>query len=134
MFQEPKNFIKSKNIIKIGKRRGIQRYLCKTCNKKFQHKRRPVRLQEKIFNEYIFHRQTLIQLSEKYKRSIPWIRQQINEFDVGEKVHNSRVINLACDATFYGKKKDNLGYTIKSVVLDGKRGIDKPFNNICHFH
>ena len=31
-----------------------------------------------------------------------------------------------------------MGYTIKSVVLDGKKGIDKPFKDIprqmCHFH
>jgi hypothetical protein len=82
---------------------------------------------------------------------------------------------LACDATFYGKRRDKLGtsifkdndsrevviwkhiesetkndyiyliseldrlgYTITSVILDGKRGIDKAFKNIprqmCHFH
>ena len=82
---------------------------------------------------------------------------------------------MACDATFYGKKRDKLGtlifkdndsrevviwkhiesetkndyiyliselaklgYTILSVVLDGKRGIDKAFKDIprqmCHFH
>jgi len=33
---------------------------------------------------------------------------------------------------------NRLGYTIKSVVLDGKRGIDKAFKDIprqmCHFH
>lgn len=50
-----------------------------------------------------------MQLSLKYDRSIPWIRKQILEFDIGEKVHNPRPINLICDATFYGKKKDKLG-------------------------
>lgn len=33
---------------------------------------------------------------------------------------------------------DTLGYTIKSVVLDGRKGVDKPFKDIprqmCHFH
>ncbi|WP_321777473.1 transposase-like zinc-binding domain-containing protein [Sulfurimonas sp.] len=38
-----------KNIIKIGKRRGIQRYLCKDCKCKFQHKRRPEQLHKIIF-------------------------------------------------------------------------------------
>ncbi|PHS57847.1 MAG: hypothetical protein COB17_05160 [Sulfurimonas sp.] len=79
-----------------------------------------------------------------------------------EKVHNPRVVNLVCDATFYSKRKDklgtlvfkdfeskeiliwkhieseivqdyrylkeeliSLGYSIKSVTLDGKRGLYK---------
>ena len=50
-----------------------------------------------------------MQLSEKYQKSIPWIRKQINEYDGDEKQHNPREINLACDATFYGKRKDKLG-------------------------
>ena len=97
------------------------------------------------------------------------------DYDIDEKIHQPRVINLICDATFYGKRKDKLGtlvfkdsitkeiviwkhiqsekiedykylkdeliklgYTIQSVVLDGKRGLYKAFNNIpkqmCHFH
>ncbi len=126
-----------------------------------------MKLDNKIFKEYFIHRQTLTQLSNKYQKSIPWIREKINKFDVGEKQHNPREINLACDATFYGKRKDKLGtlifkdndnkeiiiwkhienetkndyiyliseldrlgYTIKSVVLDGKRGIGKAFKDI----
>ena len=87
--------------------------------------------------------------------------------DSGEKIHNPRAINLVCDTTFYGKRKDKLGtlvfkdveskeiviskhiesetindykylkdiliklgYTIRSVTLDGKRGLYKAFNNI----
>jgi len=48
--------------------------------------------------------------------SIPWIRKQILEYDVGEKLHNPRAINLVCDATFYGKQKDKLGtFVFKDV-------------------
>lgn len=49
------------------------------------------------------------QLSLKYKSSILWIRKQISEYNIGEKVHNPRETNLVCDATFCGKKKDKLG-------------------------
>ena len=35
--------------------------------------------------------------------------KQRNEYIVDEKVHNPRVVNLVCDATFYGKRKDKLG-------------------------
>jgi hypothetical protein len=42
------------------------------------------------------------------------------------------------DYEYLKSELDSLGYTIKSVVLDAKRGIDKPFKNIprqiFHFH
>lgn len=101
--------------------------------------------------------------------------KQRDEYNVDYKVHNPRAVNLVCDATFYGKRKDNLGtlvfkdvetkeiliwkhiesettrdykylkeelvalgYTIQSVTLDGKRGLNKAFKDIpiqmCHFH
>ncbi|CAA6800158.1 MAG: FIG00657648: hypothetical protein [uncultured Campylobacterales bacterium] len=101
--------------------------------------------------------------------------KQRDEYNVGEKVHNPRPVNLVCDATFYEKNRDKLGtlvfkdveskeiliwkhidgevvedyrhlkeelitlgYTIQSVTIDGKRGVDKVFRGIpiqmCHFH
>lgn len=117
----------------------------------------------------------LAHLSEEYKRSIPWIRKQIFEYEVTKKIHNPREVVIVCDATFYGKKKDklgtlvfkdiikdeiliwkhidsekvfdykqllqmllDLGYIIKSVTIDGKRGLYKVFKKypvqMCHFH
>ncbi len=32
--------------------------------------------------------------------------KQKNEYIVDEKIHNPRAVNLVCDATFYGKRKD----------------------------
>ena len=55
------------------------------------------------------HRQTLKQLSAKYSKSIPWTMKQRDEYIVEYKVHNPRPVNLICDATFYGKRKDKLG-------------------------
>ena len=101
--------------------------------------------------------------------------KQRDEYDVDIKVHNPRAVNLICDATFYGKRKDKLGtlvfkdnkskeiliwkhiqsetvqdyrylkqelvelgYTIQSATLDGKRGLFKAFKDVpvqmCHFH
>jgi len=48
-------------------------------------------------------------LAKKYDRSIPWIIKQRDEYNVESKVHIPRVVNLVCDATFYGKRKDKLG-------------------------
>ena len=99
----------SKNTIKIGKRSGIQRYLCKNCKKKFLVNRRPKQLQKVIFEEYFLHRQTLKQLSVKYNKSVPWIIKQRDGYEVEFKTHNPKPVNLICDATFYGKKKDKFG-------------------------
>ena len=45
-------------------------------------------------------------LSEKYNRSIPWIRKQILDYEIQEKTHNPRSIVIVCDATFYGRRKE----------------------------
>jgi hypothetical protein len=117
----------------------------------------------------------LLDLSEEYKRSIPWIRKKIFEYEPNEKDHNPRAVVIVCDATFYGKKKDKLGtlvfkdiitseiliwkhihservfdykqllqtllelgYEIKAITIDGKRGLYKAFQDysiqMCHFH
>ena len=114
-------------------------------------------------------------MASEYKRSISWVQKQIFEYEPAYKTHNPRAINLVCDATFYGKRKDklgtlvfkdsitkevlawkhiqsetikdykyllteliNLGYTINSITIDGKRGLYKAFEDypvqMCHFH
>ena len=45
-------------------------------------------------------------LAEEYNRSLPWIRKQILEYEPFEKVHNPRAVVIVCDATFYGKRKE----------------------------
>ncbi len=47
-----------------------------------------------------------MQLSVKYSRSISWIVKQRDEYIVDIKAHNPRTVNLVCDATFYGKRKE----------------------------
>jgi len=114
-------------------------------------------------------------LASEYKRSISWVQKQIFEYEPEHKIHNPRAVNLVCDATFYGKRKDklgtlvfkdsitkevlvwkhiqsetikdykyllaeliNLGYSINSITIDGKRGLYKAFEDypvqMCHFH
>ncbi|WP_458411048.1 transposase-like zinc-binding domain-containing protein, partial [Aliarcobacter butzleri] len=99
----------SKNTKKIGKRNEIQRYQCNNCGKKFQSKRRPEKLENSLFKEYVYHRQTLQDLATKYNKSIQWVHYKIKEYLPIAKVHNPRAVNLICDATFYGKRKDKLG-------------------------
>ena len=48
-------------------------------------------------------------MASEYKRSISWVQKQIFEYEPTYKIHNARAVNLVCDATFYGKRKDKLG-------------------------
>lgn len=57
----------------------------------------------------MYKRQTLQDLATKYNKSIQWIHYKIKEYEPSEKIHNPRVVNLICDATFYGKRRDKLG-------------------------
>ena len=98
-----------RNTKKDGKRNGIQRYQCNDCKKKFQLPRRPERLEKSLFKQYIYQRQTLKDLAHKYNKSIQWVHYKIQEYEPSQKVHNPRSVNLICDATFYGKRRDKLG-------------------------
>ena len=105
-------------------------------------------------------------LAQEYDRSIPWIKKQIFVYEPIYKIHNPRAVNLICDATFYGKRRDKLGtlvfkdsitkeiliwkhiqsetlksykyllkellelgYTINSITIDGKRGLYRVFED-----
>jgi hypothetical protein len=54
-------------------------------------------------------RQTLSNLAQDHKKSIPWIRDKIFDYEPPEQTYNPRPVVIVCDATFYGKRKDKLG-------------------------
>jgi hypothetical protein len=43
--------------------------------------------------------------------------KQRDEYIVDIKVHNPRAVNLVCDATFYGKRKDEMPLEGTSLAL-----------------
>ena len=69
----------SRNTKKIGKRNEIQRYQCNNCGKNFNPKR-PEKLENSLFKEYVYHRQTLQDLANKYNKSIQWVHYKIKEY------------------------------------------------------
>ncbi|MCB4763522.1 MAG: hypothetical protein LGB78_06435 [Sulfurovum sp.] len=50
-------------------------------------------------------RKTLTHLAVKYKKSIPWIMKQRDNYQVEAKIHFPRAINLICDATFMEREE-----------------------------
>ena len=65
-------------------------------------------------------KQTLKQLSNKYDRSIPWIKKQLDAFEPEARHINPSIITLVADATFHGKKSDRLGTLVFKDVLNNK--------------
>jgi len=65
-------------------------------------------------------KQTLKQLSNKYDRSIPWIKKQLDAFESQARQINPSIITIVADATFYGKKSDRLGTLVFKDVLADK--------------
>lgn len=103
---------------KHGKYRGIQRYKCLKCNKTFSSKRRPIKLQKAIFNDYFNHRYTLQELSIKYNHSREWIQNQIHSFKPDIYYREAREITVVIDATFFGKREDKFGLIVAKDVKE----------------
>ena len=128
-----------------------------------------------MFQDYFYHRQTVLELASKYGHCERWIRQQIQQYQPYIKTPIPRAVTLVMDATFFGKREDKfgvlvakdslcsevlsyhfirteqvsdykemvnglckMGFTIKSITIDGKKGLVQAFNDIpiqmCHFH
>ncbi|MDP3057432.1 MAG: hypothetical protein Q8N37_02855 [bacterium] len=139
----------------------------------FQSKRRKIRLQNKLWKEYICKKQTLKDLSEKYHRSKKWINQQLNSVKISpNNLPNPQPVVIIADVTFFERSygvvairepnlKKNIywkevstetpdiywkartqieqqGFTLKGVVIDGKRGVKEVFLDLpvqmCQFH
>lgn len=56
--------------------------MCRSCQKRFQYSRRKrtdwTRL---LWRKYAFGKQNLAELADEYKKSVSWIRQQLNRYD-----------------------------------------------------
>ena len=86
---------------KKGKQLGRQRYLCLSCGKQFQNKIRKEKLSRVIWNKFVWHRQTISQLSKEYKKSPNWVREHLNRVQVKIKSVSPQEAVLILDATFF---------------------------------
>ncbi len=78
----------------------------KDCKTKFEitQKTAKTRRTEKLWNRYIFGKQTLRELSEQTGRSKLSIRNNFQLIKLPNKKHNPRSIHLVVDSSFFGKK------------------------------
>lgn len=93
----------SRQTARIGFQSGRQRFKCFNCNKKFQdHKRERTQLKKTLWEDYVWGKQNLRELSRKYGKSIPWIHQQLKEYRPDQIRLKSRPIVLIADGFFFG--------------------------------
>ena len=97
-----------RNIIKKGKKRGVQTYQCKDCKKYFSSKRRTHTIEiKKILEEYIFHKQTYRELKERYGYNKKKLHRILDTYQLKEKKHHPRKVHVLVDAIQFGSRKNN---------------------------
>jgi hypothetical protein len=74
-----------------------------TCGRQFQNHSRKKHLEENIWNEYVYQRQTICQLAIKYGRSKNWVRDRIRNVPIKEHHHNPQSVVVIADVTFFGR-------------------------------
>jgi len=97
-------FCNSINVKKDGFQKGIQRWKCKECSKKFQANKRALH-KEELFCSFVFHKQTFTELSKSYHIKINTLQRIFDEYVLEEKIHKPRVIYLVVDGTYFGESE-----------------------------
>ena len=96
-------FCNSGNVFKKGFQNGIQRWKCRDCDKKFQANRKALPNKEELFLSFVFHKQTLSELSKSFELRHRTVQKCFDEYVLPEKIHKPRDIYLVVDGTYFGE-------------------------------
>ncbi|MFC1523079.1 transposase, partial [Elusimicrobiota bacterium] len=91
-------------IKKYGKVRGRQRYQCLSCKRQFIPKRDRSAFYQKLWGEYVWHKQTLGQLAVKYSHTKQWVQRQLDKALVLRSEPTGQRIIAVTDTTFFGRQ------------------------------
>ena len=87
--------------MKNGFKYHKQRYLCKTCGKQFIF-RQKIDNQE-LYNDYVFGKQTLKQLSIKYKITVRTVQRKLSIIGSIRVISSNKKVIVLMDTTYWGK-------------------------------
>lgn len=93
--------------VKIGKTSaGRQRYKCKSCHKTWTNKTRSRRLENAVWNDYVFSNMHSRALADKYKLSQSTIRRILDNYEVSpiEPPDNYSCTVICADVTYIGRE------------------------------
>ena len=93
----------SEDVVKNGFARGKQSYRCRKCGRQFIRKSNKVVLRQQLWEEYVWHKQTLKQLAGKHDHSIQWVQRQLDQASLKQIAEGGQKIVAACDTTFFGR-------------------------------
>ena len=87
--------------VKNGHKYNKQSYLCKSCGKQFVS-RKHIDIQA-IWHDYVFGKQTVYQLSERYGISRNTVRRKLETVRVPRIISSSKQVVILMDATYWGR-------------------------------
>ncbi|OGI65310.1 hypothetical protein A3A95_03310 [Candidatus Nomurabacteria bacterium RIFCSPLOWO2_01_FULL_39_18] len=86
----------------------MQTYSCNDCGRRFRNERREkTSFEKKIWNEYVFEKQTLRELKEKHHQDKRTLKNVLNQYHARKKTHEPRAVNLVVDALYFGERKED---------------------------
>ena len=91
----------SSSIIKNGRKRDKQRYLCKNCNKQF-FSRKQIDIQA-VWDDYVFGKQTVFQLSERYEISPRTVHRKLDTIRIPRIISSSKQVVVLIDTIYWGR-------------------------------
>jgi len=101
--------------VKNGFKYQKQRYLCKSCGKQFVF-RQKIDNQD-LYNDYVFGKQTLKQLSQKYKMSVSTVQRYLSSVQSTRVISSSKSVIVLMDTTYWGRK---FGVVVMKDARSGK--------------
>jgi hypothetical protein len=73
------------------------------CGKQFQNKRQPQRKHLDLWRQYVWAKQSLAQLAEKYGRSIPWVQKKLDGVAPKQGMVPPQPLVFAADVSFFSR-------------------------------
>ena len=86
-----------------------------SCNKRFQSKSRPAKLEQIIFKKYVDKKQSLKNLAEEYDKSISWVQKQIGAARTKKVAVAPDSHVFVADATYFERAYGFLIYRIPEL-------------------
>lgn len=83
--------------------RGKQRFQCQKCGRQFVPKTDKTPLRRRLWNDYVWHKQTLEQLAVKYRHTKQWVQRQLDQAPIQQHNHQPQKIIAVTDTTFFGR-------------------------------
>ena len=92
---------------------GKQLYWCKECHHRFTHAHQQRRIDgRRIWIDFVFHKQTLRELSPIYDMDKKTVYAYLNAYTVKEKKHHPRRIHILADALYFGMRKQDTTWCV----------------------